>query len=41
LNHEKRVPLSGDEKVRALDRPGKVKEVDILKDQAGFNLLFF
>jgi hypothetical protein len=41
LNHEKGVPFTGDIKVRSLDGSGEIKEIDILKDQARFNLLFF
>jgi hypothetical protein len=41
LNHEKGFPLIGDEKVRPLDGSREVKEIDILKDQARFNIFFF
>jgi hypothetical protein len=39
LNHEKGVPFTGNIKVRSLDGFGEVIEIDILKDQARFNLL--
>jgi hypothetical protein len=39
LNHEKRFPLGRDEKVRSLDRARKVKEINVLEDQTGVDLL--
>jgi hypothetical protein len=38
LNHEKDVALTGDIKVRSLDGSGEIEEIDILKDQARFDL---